>query len=258
MAITHYHDDKEFEEAICEYQKGKIKPLEVWLSKTEVIDDDKKIDEIIGQIFMIYDCYFVSGTSALLAKAVSKIKPNPSINYNKYKPLDGAVWTENPQDFEKLFLAYEKTFCLNKVQNNNYNSKTVAQHFNKMKTMDKQGFWDAVMWFDFESKGNERNNKNMLNIRPNIELWLSRVNNVKNWVQPYYCLPIKDEVKFTHLAYAVYHHGIEIQRKILGLYPKDERDVSMTFAEAAKELEYDELMIELNSGNNKSPRKPKL
>jgi hypothetical protein len=258
MTINHYHDDKEFEDAICEYQDGNTTPLENWLAKTEVIDDDKKIDEIIGQIFMIYDSYFVSGTSALLAKAIEKIKPNPNVNYNKEKLLDPSLWTEEPQDFAKLFLTYEKIFCLNKKEANKYRHKTVSEHFHQMKDLDKQGFWDAVMWFDFDSKGNERNNHNMLNIRPNIELWLSRVNNVKNWVQPYYCLPIEDEVKFTHLAYAVYHHGIEIQRKILGQYPKDEKDVSMTFAQAAKELEYDELSIELNNNINKNTKKPKL
>lgn len=257
MAITYYHDDKEFEDAICEYQDGNTKPLEVWLRKTDVIDDDKKIDEIVGQIFMIYDSYFVSGTSALLAEAVEKIKPNPNVNYNKHKLVDPSIWTERPEDFAKLFLSYEKTFCLNKVPNNNYNSKTVSQHFNQMKNMDKQGFWEAVMWFDFNSKGSERSNENMLNIRTNIELWLSRVMNVKNWVQPY-CIPIKDEVRFTHLAYAVYHHGYEIQKKILGLYPQNERDVSMTFAQAAKELEYDQLNIELNNEDKKNTKKPKL
>lgn len=257
MAITYYHDDKEFEDAIREYQDGNTKPLEIWLEKTDVIDDDKKIDEIVGQIFMIYDSYFVSGTSALLAEAVEKIRPNPNVNYNKEKLLDPSLWTEEPADFAKLFLAYEKTFCLNKPLNNRCH-KTVAEHFHKMKNMDKQGFWDAVMWFDFDSKGNERNNHNMLNIRPNIELWLTRVENAKNWVQHYYPFPIKDEVRFTHLAYAVYHHGYEIKKKILGQYPQKERDVSMTFSQAAKELEYDQLNVELNNEHKTNTKKPKL
>lgn len=256
MTITHYHDDKEFENAICDYQDENIKPLDIWLSKVDIINDDKKIDEIVGQIFMIHDAFFVSGTSSLLAKAVEKIQANPNINYNKSKLLNSNIWTEEPEDFKKLFLAYEKTFCSNKNSTNKFKSKTVSEHFHQMKKLDEQGFWDAVMWFDFDSKFNERTTENMFNIRANIELWLSRVNDVKNFVQPY-CLPIKEDVKFVHLAYAVFHHGIEIQRKILGAYPQDTRDVSNTFIEAAKELEYETLSNELNQ-NNLNKKKIKI
>jgi hypothetical protein len=250
MSITYHHDDQEFTNAICEYQDNNTKPLEIWLSKNDIINDDKKIEEIVGQIFMIYDAYFVSGTSALLAKAVEKIKAVPNKNYNANSLLNASLWLEKPEDFKKLFLAYEKAFCLNEK------SKTVSEHFHKMKRLDKEGFWDAIMWFDFEAKFNEEDNINMINMRPNIELWLTRVKNVKDLVQPY-CLPIKDEVKFEHLAYAVFHYGYEIERHLLGRKVESYRDISMIFAESAKDLEYNQLSSELNT-NSKSNKKHKL
>jgi hypothetical protein len=177
MAITYYHDDQEFQNAICQYQDGNIKPLELWLSNTHVIDDEKKIEEIVGQIFMIYDAYFISGTSELLAKALNKIKPICGKNFNNNALLNSSLWAEEPEDFKKLFLAYEKAFCLNQTENKSY-YRTVSEHFHKMKKLDKEGFWDAIVWFDFEAKFEEEN-RDMINMRSNIELWLTRVKNVK-------------------------------------------------------------------------------
>ncbi len=77
--------------------------------------------------------------------------------------------------------------------------------------------------------------------------------NVK-FVQPY-CLPIKEEVSFSHLAYAFLNNGFVIEKDILNLYPRAWPERLEIFEKAAQ---YCEMENALNSSENSNKRKIKI
>jgi hypothetical protein len=245
-----FHEDKDFEEAISQYQDGKIQLLKDWLDKQESITNVDHIHEIIHQLFMIGDCYFVDGTSSVFPKAFKKFQLHPEDSLSEVARAEVCpdVWFENPVDFKRLFYAYEDAFCSKELNIKNKSLKTVADHFSHRRTNTLDGFWKAVS--DFH--GNAKFQKHSLhNLIANVELWLTKIPQAKEFVQPY-CLPINGEVNFSHLAYAFLNHGFTIEKDILHLYPTSWPEQIEPFKSAAQ---YYELNHEIANSNNTEEKK---
>ena len=237
------HEDEEFLNAISDLQDRNTKPLDIWIGKQKLITDTDKIIEILHQLFMISDSFFQSGTSNTLTTAIMMCKPQEKIKYLGANILDFSVWLEEPNDFRKLFNAFDKSFCSEdaKVLNNKF--KNTSEYFSCQKLDNSQGFWKAIGDFHSTVFYIEINNSNL---PENINTWLTQVPKAYEFVKPY-CPYLTDEINFSHIAYAYLNHGCEIEKDILGLFPRENPKPYDVFKKAA---EYCELNAELYNKEN--------
>lgn len=242
-----WEEDEPFQKAISEYQQNNSSQLlEIWLSKQQEITKSKYIDEMLNNFFMIHDCYFVSGTSSVFAKFFDKCKTEEKIDCLFRNQVCPQVWFEHPEDFKKLFYSFEEKFC---------KDKTVSEQFIAQSIKDSRGFWRSIYELHGLVKFQEiqSNVSNPKNFATNIDLWLSKIPQAKQFLSQY-CSTESSDVDFPLLAHVYLTYGLEINKNILHLHVSNPPEKLKLFDTAAK---YHELNYQLNKKKTIF-KKPKL